>query len=597
MGLISMSQTLGFVGKLFDNRVATEAIIKPTVVKPPVSPAGKNDIPRCAPEEQGISSSVIRAFLLALKQDRTLNMHSVSVMRNGKIVCEATFGNHRLDIWKYTFSACKSVVSLAIGLLIDDGLLSLRDRVTDIFPKESGAMGKIKLKDLTIEDLLTMRSSVSFAEADSVMEEDWVKGFWNAPTKGNEGSTFHYNSLNTYMLSVIVSAKTGRTLSDFLHVRLFSLLGIKRESWHWETCPKGFEKGGWGLYMRQDDFLKIAQLVMQKGIWNGKQIISAEYIEAATAKHVAIEAESTLFDYGYQIWVGKQTETFLFNGMLGQNIIGFWKNGIIIACNAGNDELFQQSNFFHYVEKYFNRSFPECCTKNRKETRRLYRVIQRDLKWQDNMSWLQKKREQWELSRLIGKTFRLIDGFEKSVGILPLLLQIVHNEYTKGFVSLSFVKQEQTDVLVYKEQGNTVTVPLNGQATVSFGNNRFLVASSTRVKHDEEDRPVVTVRIDFLEFPCSRIIKLIFLDSETVLMRNDEAPGSRFVKDTAKFFLADLTEKSIVNSILDRVGYDYIDYRIERMFSPRLILSTQAERKSNARSKSENMMEDKQKTP
>ena len=125
MGLFSMSQSLGFAGKIFDNKVTTVPMIELPSFKPCASFASKNDLPRCAPEQEGISSSVIQAFLRALAEDRTLNMHGVTIARNGKILCEAAFGAQRLDVWQYTFSACKSVTSLAIGILIDDGLLGL----------------------------------------------------------------------------------------------------------------------------------------------------------------------------------------------------------------------------------------------------------------------------------------------------------------------------------------------------------------------------------------------------------------------------------------------------------------------------------------
>ena len=122
MGLFSISQSLGFAGKIFDTRISTEPLINTLSLKPPCSFAEPNDMPRVKPEQEGVPSSLIRAFLKALNEDKTLNMHSVTIARNGKILCEAAFGAQRLDVWKYTFSACKSITSLAIGFLIDDGV-------------------------------------------------------------------------------------------------------------------------------------------------------------------------------------------------------------------------------------------------------------------------------------------------------------------------------------------------------------------------------------------------------------------------------------------------------------------------------------------
>ena len=164
-----------------------------------------------------------------------------------------------------------------------------------------------------------MRAGVIFGEAEALSEQDWVRAFLNSSLKGEPGTEFYYNSLNTYMLSAIVLRKTGKKLTDFLQERLFGPMGITDILW--ETCPSGIEKGGWGLYIRPEDIAKLGQLVMDEGMWHGQQLISAEYIRTATAAHASPPPELGDFDYGYQIWVGRKTPAFLFNGMLGQNVL------------------------------------------------------------------------------------------------------------------------------------------------------------------------------------------------------------------------------------------------------------------------------------
>lgn len=578
MGLFSISQPLGFAGKIFDNKVTTVPMIELPSFKPYASFASKNDLPRCAPEQEGIPSSVIQSFLRALAEDRTLNMHGVTIARNGKILCEAAFGAQRLDVWQYTFSACKSVTSLAIGILIDDGLLGLEDRVVDIFPKEVSAVGKLKLKDLTVEDLLTMRSSVFFTELDSVTEEDWIKGFFEASTKGEIGKTFRYNSLNTYVLSAIVSAKTGRTLSDFLRERLFSPLGIQNDDWFWEPCPKGIDKGGWGLYIRPDDFVKIAELVMQKGVWQGTRLISEEYITAATFAHVDVTMKSTRFDYGYQIWVGKDTDTFLFNGLFGQNVLGFRRNGIVVVTNAGNCELFQQSNFFRYVIDFFDRDFENCLDANKKEERALNKYVAKLSAYTvpSKLSLKKGKINARMMRTLTGSHFTYAEGFEKSVGLLPLILQAVENRYSAGFVGISFTKKAGALHLVYEEKSAQMDICLGTSAPavqqVQIGEIPFTVAATARLTHDEEDRTVIVIRIDFLEYPSSRVIKLVFLDKDTILMRNEELPGEALAKDALQLVLDGMPNNSLVSGVMDKIGSDYFIYRAEQAFSTKLLL-------------------------
>ena len=590
MGLFSMSQTASFALKIFDNKSSTDPMIKMTAFKPSFSWNYESErLVRCAPEEEGIPSSLIHSFLKAVAEDRTLNMHNVTVVRNGKILCEAAFGAERLDVWKYTFSACKSVVSLAVGMLIDDGLISLGDRVVDMFPKETTAIAKLKLKDMTVEDLLTMRSPVVFGEIDSAIESDWLRGYFSAPIKGESGEVFKYNSLNTYILSAIVTRKTGMSLSDFLNLRLFTPLGIARKAWYWEKCPQGIEKGGWGLYIYPEDFCKIAMLVMQKGIWQGKRLISEEYVNAATTAHVEVTEESALFDYGYQIWVGKHTNTFLFNGMLGQNVIGFKNNGILVISNAGNGEFFQQSNYFRYLAEFFDKPFDTSLTSDPEGASALSKYVAslsaynranvKDSFW-SRLCRLFLRDERMSvnaLDPLVGTRFEYFSGYEKAVGVLPQILQAVQNCYPKGFKSISFAREQEKDLLVYEENDNTLKIPLGTDepqiAELVFEENHFLVATQAKWKYDEEDHKVLVIRMDFLEFPSSRILKLVFLDDSTVLLRQEEMPGKAFAVETVREHIGEFADKPLLSGILDRIGSDFFEFKAERSFAPELILA------------------------
>ena len=139
---------------------------------------------------------------------------------------------------------CKSITGMAIGLLIDEGKLSLDENIYNIFPGKVNPLFKIFRPEITVRHLLTMTSGVTFNESGIVSGNDWLESYLNAPVTGKPGTEFQYNSLNTYVLSAIVSAKTEMTLEEYLRPRLFEPLGITR--YLWETCPKGITKGGWG---------------------------------------------------------------------------------------------------------------------------------------------------------------------------------------------------------------------------------------------------------------------------------------------------------------------------------------------------------------
>ena len=240
MNLSAASRTFQLLSRIFDVRTPTEPFLPPAGEKLPLPlRAAQQPFPRETPESQGVSSRHLQRFLEELAGDRSLYAQDVMVLRNGRVLCEAAFGAQDLRAAKYTFSACKSVVSLAVGLLVDDGVLAVDELVADIFFDGDGSPRR-KLKGMTVEDLLTMRSGAQFTEAEALTETDWIRRFLSSTLKGEPGTEFAYNSLNTYMLSAIVLRKTGRGLTDFLQDRLFAPMGITDVLW--ERCPAGVEK-------------------------------------------------------------------------------------------------------------------------------------------------------------------------------------------------------------------------------------------------------------------------------------------------------------------------------------------------------------------
>lgn len=588
MNIFPITQTASLAGQLMDTKASTVPLIEMTSFKPKYNfEINGTRLERCMPEEEGIPSEIILELLQKLNLDKSVKLHSITIARNNRIICEAVLGAQRLDVWKHSFSACKSVTSLAIGMLIDDGILSLDEKIINIFKDETTPIIKIKLKDLCVEDLLTMRSTVIFAEGDSMADADWVKAFLSSPTKGVVGETFKYNSLNTYMLSAIVTKKTGKTLSEFLEDRLFAPLGIK--DYYWEKCPQGIDKGGWGLYIRPEDFVKIGFLVINGGIYNSKRLVSEEYIRMATSKHVDIQAESERYDYGYQIWVGKDSNTFLFNGMLGQNLLGFQKNGIVVLANAGNSEMFQQGNFFEYLNNTFNKEFPETIEISPYSYKSLRDYI-------ESLSWYNRQPKKKALTAKIKgifvrskpvtnhfnyldkKSFSVNGGENKSVGILPLVIQAVENCYSQGFEGISFRKGENSiPEMVYRESDTEYIIPLGFTipeiSNLRYRNDNFLIATSARFTKNEDDEEVLVIRLDFLETPSTRIIKIYRVDEKTVRMEQSESPGEDFMIRLSDMLMSEYTEMPIIGTMLDKFGADYIEYRIERIFKSKLTLT------------------------
>ena len=330
--------------------------------------------------------------------------------------------------------------------------------------------------------------------------------------------------------------------------------------------------------MRPEDMGKIGTLVMTGGVWRGKRIVSKEYLDAATSSHVVTPAEMGNFDYGYHIWVGKNTETFLFNGMLGQNVLGFRKNGIIIVSNAGNGELFQQGSFYDITLKTFSGEFPQKAGSNALARAELERLT-KTLAFGGGKPRLAGKIKIFdELEEILLSDYETKDEKAASFGLMPVILQVIQNNYTKGVKSISLKpnrKNESVDIIFREEGGEyafSAGLSRGISAELSFGGEKFIVCSFARFGHDEDGRPVLTVRSDFIETPCSRIFKFYFEEGD-MICRAAEAPGAEFILRCAGDMLEELFAGTVVSKIADKLDMGYVYYKLEKLFSQELALA------------------------
>ena len=322
---------------------------------PEESPEGEERLERMTPESQGISSAHLAAFLEALGAEKSTDIHQVLIARNGKVICECGYAPYPAGLWHASYSMCKSITGMAIGMLIEEGLLTLEARVVDLFRKRKNLLHLLRQKDITVRHLLTMTSCVNFNEAGSVTGTDWVRGFLESGLGGVPGKEFMYNSMNSYMLSAIVTELTGETLMEYLTPRLWEPLGIRRV--FWESCPMGITKGGWGLFLRPEDAAKLGILYLNKGKWKTKQLVRAEWVEDSCREHVSTPSVMSSHGYGYQMWMGGREGAFNLNGMLGQNVVAYPDLNMVIVTNAGSQELFQNCVLMGIVKQYFETDY------------------------------------------------------------------------------------------------------------------------------------------------------------------------------------------------------------------------------------------------
>ena len=292
------------------------------------------------PEEQGISSRSILQFIEALEEAQPDALHSVMIRRHGKIVSQGWWAPYAPETPHLLWSLSKSFTSTAIGIAQDQGLLSINDQVISFFPEDTPEEPSDNLKAMRISDLLRMNTGQAVEPSFRNMQSDnWVLAFLAHKVDYKPGTHFKYNSMATYMCSAILQKVTGMTMLDYLTPRLFEPLGIQKPTW--ETDPMGINVGGWGLSVTTEAISKLGQLYLQKGMWEGKQLLSEAWVEAASSNQTSngSNPESDWDQgYGYQFWQCRHN-AYRGDGAFGQYCIVIPEQDAVIAITAGSDDL------------------------------------------------------------------------------------------------------------------------------------------------------------------------------------------------------------------------------------------------------------------
>jgi len=269
------------------------------------------------PEALGIPSAALLKFLARL--EKIDFVHGLVLMRHGKVAIEGIRRPFAPERPHQLFSVSKSFTSAAIGMARREGLLKLDDKLVDYFP-EYAKTAHPRLAKTRLCDLLSMQSGFEACTARRMFaspDGDWVKCYFSLVPEGDPGTFFTYNSGATYMLGAVLHRLTGETLREYLTPRLFEPLEIVPGIW--ECCPRGLNCGGWGLYLKLSDLAKFAQLLLDGGSYDGRELIPADYLAEASKPH-ADNSMNTKPDwklgYGYQFW--KSTYGYRCDGAAGQ---------------------------------------------------------------------------------------------------------------------------------------------------------------------------------------------------------------------------------------------------------------------------------------
>jgi CubicO group peptidase (beta-lactamase class C family) len=283
---------------------AAAAPFRAVVGERTTQPAPK-PLPRSTPEEQGMSSAALLDFIHALEQGAGA-VHSVMLVRRGHVITEGWWTPYAAREPHAVYSVSKSVLSVAAGLAVAEGRLSLDESVVHAFADKVPANPAANLKAMRVRDLLRLTTghrAEDLGEFPYQSEADLVRAFLEIAVPDKPGTHFIYDEPAVYLLSAIIQKVTGRSALDYLRPRLFAPLGIPNPTW-WATAD-GTTLGASGLSLRTEELARFALLHLQHGRWLGRQLIPAQWVEAATSLQTATGSDPDRDadqGYGYLIW-------------------------------------------------------------------------------------------------------------------------------------------------------------------------------------------------------------------------------------------------------------------------------------------------------
>lgn len=297
----------------------------------------KADLPRCAPEEIGLSSAQVQECIRHLSHDLT-TMNGFMAARYGKVFTECWWSPYRAELVHSNHSFGKSYTATAIGIAMQEGKLHLDERMADVFADEIAQRNLTldeRTRRITIRHVLTMTNGMAHHQD---MSGDWIGHYFATPMAYEPGERFAYNSAGSCMLGAIILKRTRQNLKNYLTPRLFHKIGIDPDHFVWLKFPNGID-GEPGTFATTEDNLRLAQLYCNGGSWNGEQVLDAGFVKEALSVQIenpyAPEQKDGRCGYGYQLWACSIPGVYRFDGGQGQYGIIWPEKELVISLHEG----------------------------------------------------------------------------------------------------------------------------------------------------------------------------------------------------------------------------------------------------------------------
>lgn len=292
-------------------------------------------IPRVKAEDVGVSPDSIKCFVKRL-EDLKLPMHSILIARHRQLIYEAYYEPYKEDSLHRMYSISKSFISIAVGLLVDERRISLEDPIIKYFPEKLPGDLHPWIKEMTIKDMLCMKTCHYKTTYKEDLTRDWVESFFITKPHHEPGTIFRYDTSSSHTLCALVEKLTKKPILDYMREKFLEEIGFSKEAYMLKD-PFGISMGGSGLVATPMDIMKFALLIMNDGRLGERQLVPAWYIKEATSHQTDNKVEGAIFEetlgYGYQFWCISHGG-FACYGLGGQLAICLPKQDIICITTA-----------------------------------------------------------------------------------------------------------------------------------------------------------------------------------------------------------------------------------------------------------------------
>lgn len=329
----------------------------------------KHEFERVSPESVGISSKKIQDTIEWLEQNVT-EMHGFMVAKDNKIISECWWEPYDKDIVHICHSFGKSYACTGVGLAVTDGLLTVNDRIVDIFAdeiKEYNVTVSENLGKLTVHHVLSMQDGMSQIPT---IGPDFLKNFLLNEVDKEPGSEWLYNTAGSCLLVAIVEKVAGMSIWDYMCPRIFDKIGIETDKMTWQKFRNGGTYAATGVSSTTENNLRLGMLYLNKGKWEGEQILDSDWVGRATTKQADNSnnpedvGENGRSGYGYQMWMNAVPGAFRLDGGHGQFSIAYPKHNMVIAVNASGCHEKEPDNIRDAANRLFEPEYPESIPEN-----------------------------------------------------------------------------------------------------------------------------------------------------------------------------------------------------------------------------------------